>query len=102
MFIEEGLDSTKRSTPLPACASEQRSQLKRMSIQYGTAFACGANRQHQSHLKRHGAAMLIAFFSVVKAEDLARLVETARRLPVDEEIRRLRLAIHLRMHVCRA
>lgn len=85
MFIEEGLDSTKRGTSF-LHASEQKSQLKRISSNMGQRLLAAptANTKSLKDMVRD----VDRFLSVMKAEIRA-IGETARL--VDEEIRGLRM-----------
>lgn len=85
MFIEEGLDSTKRSTSFLHTA-EQKSQLKRISTNMGQRLlaAPAANTKSLKEMVRE----VDRFLSSMKAE-IRTIGETARL--VDEEIRGLRM-----------
>ncbi len=85
MFIEEGLDSTKRSSS-SLHTTEQRSQLKRISTNMGQRLLAAptANTKSLKEMVRE----VDRFLSTMKAE-IRTIGETARL--VDEEIRGLRM-----------
>lgn len=85
MFIEEGLDSTKRSSSSLHTA-EQKSQLKRVSTNMGQRLLAAptANTKSLKEMVRE----VDRFLSTMKAE-IRTIGETARL--VDEEIRGLRM-----------